>query len=120
MTLRITLDETKCQPGQLLNASVLWAFDSPPSKLTLELSWHTTGKGAEDSETVFTQNWTPDSNTGEKSFSIQLPRGPISVRGNLISIDWQLECTSQRPKETCTMPFVLSHMKKRVQLTPIA
>ncbi len=116
MTVRIKLDNSNCRPGQMVNPCVVWEFESTPSKLVLELSWQTSGKGTDDSETVFTESFAPDANSGERTFSIALPRGPISVRGNLISIEWQLKCTSNRPSETCVMPIGLSHIDEPVRL----
>ena len=120
MTLQITLENSNCRPGQLLSGTVVWQFDSPPSKLTLEVSWQTAGKGTDDSETAFTEDWSPGSNSGERKFQFQLPRGPISVQGNLIAIEWQVECTSKRPKATCAMPFVLSHLDQPIRLHPVS
>jgi len=119
MSLQIKLEDSNCRPGQLLNGTVVWRFDSSPSKLTLEVSWKTSGKGTDDSETIFTEDWSPESNSGEKKFQLQLPRGPISVHGNLIAIEWQVECTSKRPKATSVMPFVLSHLDQPIRLPPV-
>lgn len=119
MTLQIKLEDSNCRPGQLLNGTVVWQFDSTPTKLTLEVSWQTSGKGTDDSETIFTEDWSPGSNSGEKKFQFQLPRGPISVHGNLIAIEWQVECTSIRPQATSVMPFVLSHLDQPIRLSPV-
>ncbi len=116
MTLQIKLKTSVYRPGQLLDGTVIWEFDSPPSKLTLELSWRTSGKGTDDSETVYSENWSPDSKSGEKEFQIQLPRGPISVQGTLISIGWQIECTSKRPNASILAPLVLSPLDQPIRL----
>ncbi len=120
MTLRIQLDSSHCGPGQLLSACVVWGCESIPSNILLELTWQTSGKGTDDSETVFKESFKPLSESGEKTFQIALPRGPISVRGNLISIEWQLTCTSKHPNESCVMPIVLSHLDDPVRLTAIS
>ena len=119
MTLQIQLENSRCLPGQMLQGSVSWEFDSTPKQLTLQVSWNTSGKGTDDSETVFTEDWSPDSKSGQKSFQFQLPRGPISVQGNLINIGWEIECTSKRPKDSCTMPFELSHLTEPIRLSPV-
>ena len=119
MSLRILLTKTTCRPGMLLKWAVEWDFDSTPSKINVNISWRTSGKGTDDSGKVFTEDWTPDSVSGQRGFEHQLPRGPISVRGNLISIDWQIECTSNHPKADDKMSFVLSHIDKPVQLSSL-
>ena len=116
MTLQIKLENSVCRPGQMLDVTVVWEFDSPPSKLTLELSWRTSGKGTDDSETVYSENWSPVSKSGEKEFQIQLPRGPISVQGNLISIGWQIECTCKRPSASIISSLVLSQLDQPIRL----
>jgi len=97
--------------------AVEWEFDSTPSQINVEISWTTSGKGTDDSETVFTEDWNPNSAAGQRRFEYQLPRGPISVQGNLVSIDWQIECTSHHPKAHDEKPFILSHIGKPVQLS---
>ena len=119
MTLQIKLEDSNFRPGQLLNGTVIWQFDVPPTKLTLVVSWQTSGKGTDDSETIFTEDWSPESNSGERKFQFQLPRGPISVHGNLIAIEWQVECTCKRPKATSILPFVLSHLDQPIRLLPV-
>lgn len=116
MSLQILLKKSTCRPGELLKWAVEWEFDSTPSKITVEISWTTSGKGTDDSEKVFAEDWTPDSATGQRSFEFQLPRGPISVQGNLVSIGWQIECTSHQPKAQDTETFVISHIDKPVRL----
>lgn len=103
----------------MLDVKVVWEFDSPPSQWTLELSWRTSGKGTDDSEVVFSENCSPDSKSGEKEFQIQMPRGPISVQGTLISIDWQFECTSKRPSASILSPFVLSQLDQPIRLIAV-
>jgi len=117
MSLQILLKKSTCRPGELLKWDVEWEFDSAPSKINVQISWRTAGKGTDDSENVFTEDWTPDSATGQRSFEFQMPRGPISVQGNLVSIDWQIECTGHDPKADDKIPFVLSHIGKPVQLS---
>ncbi len=119
MSLQILLKKSTCKPGELLKWDVVWEFDSTPSKLTIEISWQTSGKGTDDAEAVFYEDWSTDSATGKRSFEYLLPRGPISVRGNLVSIDWSLECTSQRPDDSDTRPFVLSLLDRPVQLSQL-
>ena len=120
MTLQIKLDETVIHPGEQLKGLVVWDFDSVPSKITLAVSWQTSGKGSDDSETVLEEDWVPDSKSGERKFAFQMPRGPISVNGNLISIAWQIECTSKRPSAASTIPFVLSQMDRPIRLSALA
>ena len=119
MTLQIKFDNSVCRPGQLLVVTVVWEFDTTPSKLTLELSWRTSGKGTDDCETVYSEYWSPDSKSGEKELQIQLPRGPISVQGTLISIGWQLECTSKRPSESNIRSLVLSQLDQPIRLVAV-
>lgn len=116
MSLQIKLEASVIRPGQWLKGKVVWDFDSVPSKIELDVSWQTSGKGTEDLDIVFEEEWNPDTKSGERSFQCQLPRGPISVQGNLISIGWQVECNSNRPNATIKVPFVLSQIDGPVRL----
>ncbi len=120
MSLQILRKQSVCRPGALLKWVVAWEFDLVPTSLTIEISWRTSGKGTEDSETVFSEQWSPGSAVGERSFEYALPRGPISVRGNLFSIDWQIACKSNGPDESEVMPFVLSHLDQPVRLEQVS
>jgi hypothetical protein len=119
VTLRIKLSESNCQPSQVLEVAAEWDFESIPYKLIIEMLWQTSGKGSDDSETVFSETWSPNDQSGSKNFTITLPRGPISVRGNLISVQWQFKLTSKRPSEVQLYPFVLSHVREVVQLSSL-
>ena len=119
MSLQIKLEASDIRPGQWLKGSVVWDFDSVPSKIELEVSWQTSGKGTDDSDMVFEEEWTPGTKSGERSFHCEMPRGPISVQGNLISIGWQVECSSNRPNATIKVPFVLSQIEGPVRLSSL-
>lgn len=120
MPIQIKLDASVIRPGELLKGSVVWDFDSVPLEIILTVSWRTSGKGTEDSDLILEEEWSPDSKSGERGFEFQMPRGPISVRGNLISIDWQVECSSKRPNATYSVPFVLSQIAGPVRLSLIS
>jgi hypothetical protein len=120
MAIQLKLDKTSLQPEEVLAATVAWEFDTIPSSLKLELLWETSGKGTEDSEIVHTENWKPDAKQGERRFSIPLPRGPLSVQGNLIAIRWYVACTSKKPNSEIKVPFVLSHLNRVVRLKSVA
>lgn len=119
MAIQIKLDNSNPGPGGILSGVVLWQFETQPRELTLDVSWETSGKGTGDSDIVHTEEWLPDNKKGEKRFQFTLPRGPISVQGNLISIRWIVECTSEKPDEECSVSFVLSHMPSYVRLMPV-
>ena len=119
MSLQIKLEASDIRPGHWLKGMVVWDFDSVPSKIELDVSWQTSGKGTDDLDVVFEEEWSPDAKSGERSFQCQIPRGPISVQGNLISIGWQVECTSKRPNATITVPFVLSQIQGPVLLSSL-
>ena len=118
MAIQIQLDKSNLQPGESLAGSVHWDFATEPTLLTLEVYWETAGKGTGDSETLLSEEWKPDSKKGDKRFQWPLPRGPISVQGNLVSIRWVVQCTSKRPKESAEVTFILSHLGSYIRLVP--
>jgi hypothetical protein len=97
--LRIELDDDVAvsgdrlrlfRPGQVLTGRVRWAETKPPGEVRMELVWSTLGKGTSD--TRVSQSWQCDAPLpeGEARFSLTLPRGPLSYRGRLMSIEWEL------------------------------
>jgi len=117
MPFEIRLRKSLLLPGELIEGTVDWKFDSIATEMSLHVGWETIGKGTGDSEVVHRITWSPESKADSKTFQMIMPRGPISVRGNLISIHWYVECNCKSPNETRKVPFVLSHVPNVIRLS---
>jgi hypothetical protein len=116
--LSVKLDRTDrvYAPGETLNARVAWSLDSPPESMDLELGWITEGKGTSDNDVAEEEEWTALPPQGERTWSIVVPRGPLSLKGQLIRIQWSLKCTVDGTQEAA-IPLTVSHSKQPVRLS---
>ncbi|MDZ4852420.1 MAG: hypothetical protein SGI77_24290 [Pirellulaceae bacterium] len=112
-------DSLNFRPGNVLSGRIVWELSKTPRSISASLSWSTEGKGDEDGESSIQQTWTPSSPTGTQAFQWQLPRGPISLEGTLIRIQWLIECVSESPDEEVVVPLVISHLKCPVRLSKV-
>ncbi|MFN6130808.1 MAG: hypothetical protein ACK6DC_20645 [Planctomycetota bacterium] len=101
-------------PGETLHAQVRWSLASPPRAIHLELRWETEGKGTSDSEVVASEKWTGLSASEERQWSVVLPRGPESMQGQLIRIQWSLRCWSDG-SEPISVPLVVSRIREPIR-----
>jgi hypothetical protein len=73
----------------------VWRVDEPPQKVDLRLFWFTSGKGTQDVEVIAEVGSDAASIAGEMPFSFELPLGPYSFSGSLITLSWALELVVQ-------------------------
>ena len=95
--LAVTLAEgrTAFVPCEAVSGTVSWRFGAPPSKVELRLLWYTEGKGERDLSVVQVVPFEAPGADDRRSFKIELPPGPYSVTGRLVSIRWALEAVAE-------------------------
>jgi hypothetical protein len=79
------------EPGQAVRGEARWSADSPPTSASVSLVYYTEGKGDQDVGIARTITFDPPPMRGDESFEIDLPLGPLSFDGRLISLKWALE-----------------------------
>ena len=91
--LRIDTDEGRrwYLPGDTVSGRVSWSLEEPCDTVELRLFWHTSGKGTEDVEIVDSLVFTEGGSHGDRAFSFDLPLGPYSFSGSLITLIWAVE-----------------------------
>ena len=113
--IEITDNQTLFLPGQILSGNLRWLCSEPPKKASLQLIWFTEGKGDEDvglaEEMKFENPYASD----ERPFEFQLPVGPYSFSGRLISLTWALEL--QVDEEVIRKEIILSPSGNEIMLT---
>jgi hypothetical protein len=119
--LDVTLDraDRSYLPGEYLQAHVQWDLDLPPRAIYLELRWDTEGKGTSDSGAIAEETWSGVPARGNQTWSLKLPRGPLSLNGYLIQIQWTLHCRADG-REMNPVTLTISPSRRPIQLTHIA
>jgi hypothetical protein len=117
--LEIKLDRTDrtYAPGETMTATVQWSFDAPPKWLEIEFGWQTEGKGTSDHSIVDSEKWKPLDAAGTKEWKTTVPRGPLSLRGQLIRIKWTLTCSAPSSND-CSVNVEVTHLGQSVRLSP--
>jgi hypothetical protein len=118
LSVKLDRPDRAYAPGETLNARVAWSLDSTPECMDLELGWITEGKGTSDNNVVEEEEWTDLAPEGEKTWSVVVPRGPLSLKGQLIRIQWSVTCTVDGKQEV-SIPLTVSATKQPVRLSRI-
>jgi hypothetical protein len=108
-------DKFSFLPGEELAGQVSWQLDSP-SRIELRLFWRTEGKGTKDVKVVDRINFDNMKRQESREFKFQLPDGPYSFSGKLISLIWALELVVTSTDETERLEIVVSPTKSEILL----
>ncbi len=114
--IQTELDNLHFVPGELLRGRVGWQSDTPVTSAELRLFYYTKGKGTRDVDVVDTCEWVSPPQAGQEQFSFQLPKGPYSFSGELVSLLWALELVLEPGGHTERLEFVLSPTAEEINL----
>ncbi len=107
-------------PGEQIIVVVRWQLESDNIDLDLRLLWETSGKGTEDREVIYQEQWHVAQFSGEKEFEFYLPRGPLSCEGKLLSVHWAAECYLESLGIKARKDFVLSTSASPIRLVEVS
>lgn len=82
---------TSFRPGQTVSGEARWELEKDPTEVVLRLFWFTEGRGTRDVAVVNSERFEAPGFHDRRTFSFQLPEGPYSFSGKLISLIWALE-----------------------------
>ena len=120
MTLQIVLPAGPGhRPGSLLRAEIRWHCEHAPLGGSVELGWATAGKGSGDTQVLQHTELAelpradqaapaPLQASDARIFALQLPAGPYSFSGTLISLTWTLRARLDPDDERATIEIVLA------------
>ena len=115
---KFTSQQKQIRPGCKVSGEVSWKvrkLGKRQQKVTVVLYWDTCGRGSTDEEAVEVLKFPVNGRlSGTEKFKIQLPDGPSSFEGRLISLQWHLQ--AYLGELDSEVPFVLSETGKPVQL----
>lgn len=91
--LRIDLpdDAEVHRPLSSVRGEIAWQLEAAADALELRLFWYTEGRGDRDAGIARTLRIEAPGRTGRQAFELDLPSGPYTFSGALISLVWALE-----------------------------
>jgi len=108
--LAIALDDSDrlLRPGDTVSGQIEWAFDRAPDSLALRLFWYTEGRGDRDVGVAASLRLDEPGAVGSQRFDLELPTGPYSFSGRLVSLIWALELVASPGDLTEKLEIVVS------------
>ncbi len=116
MNVQLADDRTKYRPGERLEGVAFWELGLPPKSVALRLYWRTQGKGTVDLKIVRPGKFDRPAASDRRPFSIDLPPGPYSVSGKLVSIVWGVELVAEPKGESGNVEITISPTGEEVRL----
>lgn len=107
-------------PGETVEGTASWHLDPPAETVELRLLWYTQGKGDQDVGVVTTLPFPEPAAKDRRSFSLQLPDGPYSFSGKLISLTWALELVAEPGSRASRVEITVSPTRREILLVPSA
>lgn len=96
------------RPGETVSGRVEWALGRAPDALELRLFWYTEGRGDRDAGLARSMRIERPGETGRQRFDLELPTGPYSFSGSLISLIWALELVTEPGDDATRTEIVVS------------
>jgi len=96
-----------------------WRLDVDPDAIELRLIWVTSGKGTRDVEVVDRLRFDQPGPGGDREFTFDLPEGPYSFAGTLVSLQWALEMVVEPGEDSSRLDLVVSPTPVEVRLAPV-
>ena len=117
-TMAVELDggRSTFKPGERVEGQASWELAEPPRSLEVRLFWTTSGRGDEDQEIVAVEQVPSPAASGWTRFSFQLPAGPYSFSGRLVSLAWALEVVAPHEEMAASAPIVVGPEGREVRI----
>jgi hypothetical protein len=108
-------------PGEELVATVSWGHETSVRSLHLRLVWSTQGKGDTDTGSLAETSIEEAPPRGPYVWRVVLPRGPLTLHGQILSIEWSVGCEIDfdDKSESHEVPFQLSYGEQPIQLSKV-
>ncbi|OQY06082.1 MAG: hypothetical protein B6I25_04545 [Planctomycetales bacterium 4572_13] len=113
LNIRLNSDANTFAPGQTVEGTISWKLDEDPQKLTLALHWYTQSGAVKQSGMADSIELERPAGNGSKDFSFEIPQGPYSFQGRLLSLNWVLELAPLPGIDLVRQPITVSPMGGR-------
>jgi hypothetical protein len=116
LSLQLADARTKYRPGERVEGVAFWELPELPRSLEVRLYWRTQGKGTVDLEIVRSVTFEGVALNDRRPFSFDLPTGPYSVSGKLVSIVWGVELVAEPGGKADNVEITISPTGEEVRL----
>lgn len=117
--LELADSKSKYRPGEALEGVAFWELDAAPRSIEVRLFWRTQGKGTVDVEVVQALPFSGVGARDRRPFRFELPAGPYSVSGSLVSVVWGVEVVAEPGGDASSTEITLSPTGEEVRLTRV-
>lgn len=116
--LEITTDgsEAWVRPGDQLTGTATWELEDDVDALEIRLFWYTSGKGSRDVGIVDARRIESVERHGSRAFSFQIPDGPFSFTGKLITLSWAIELVALPSEDSGRLDILVGPQPVEVDL----
>ena len=116
LNIQTNSDTNAFIPGQTVEGTISWQFDEQPEKLTLALHWYTKSRATDQSGMADCLEFQKPDLNGSHDFSFEIPSGPYSFKGQLLSLNWVLELSISPGIDLERLPITVSATGQPIQL----
>jgi hypothetical protein len=116
LSLELPDGRTSLRPGEQIAGMARWDLRQAPESLEVRLFWYTEGKGTRDTGLATAMEIQNPGPSGEEPFSFEVPQGPFSFSGRLVSLCWAVELVSERPDQAERLDLVVSPTGEEIRL----
>ncbi len=118
IVIKLLGGSTEYRPGESISGSVEWSNLRPKTnEIEVQLLWETSGKGAQDTESVALRTADATAVSGTVTFQFRVPTRPFSFSGKLISLGWSIDVREVPKGEDVRIPITISSDGKEVMLS---
>jgi len=116
LNIHLNSDVNTFAPGQTVEGTISWQLDEDPQKLTIALHWHTESRATDQSGMADSIEFERPGAEGSKDFSFEIPLGPCSFHGRLLSLNWVLELAPSPGIDLARQPITVSPTGQLIHL----
>jgi hypothetical protein len=103
-------------PGETVSGRIEWAFSDAPDALDVRLLWYTEGRGDRDAGVARSLRVETPGAVGSQRFDLELPAGPYTFSGRLVSLIWALEAVARPGDRVALREIVVGPQRAEVAL----
>lgn len=108
ITINLENQRWAFEPGEKVAGEVAWNLQRAVNAMEIRLKWSTSGKGTRDSGMVRTMVMNGPPISGVQQFSFDVPPGPYTFSGRLVSLAWVIEAATVPEYQASERPIVIA------------